>query len=140
MFAPHHINSAELRADSRRLAFRSKSAVAEICRISDDSVQACTSSRRLLAEARRVREPLRRPEIDYPIRPAHFETPQLLDCEIFDDPDLLAEINSAKLDCEKCGQAGYLVAVARFRSLEQVFAVCGDCFRQLNELSLGAVV
>jgi hypothetical protein len=140
VIAPPHLNSIRLRTQSDALIFRTTALMVQIRTLSDDLVLTRTNANRLRAESMRMEALCRRLESDYEARRRFIESIRFTDCDVFDDPKLLIQVNSAALECDRCGRAERLVAVVRFNSLAQVLALCGHCFQQLSELSLGAVV
>ena len=133
-------DSVRLRGQSRQLISRAHSVMGELHRVSDGLVRLRADTNRLLEEARRLEELVRRLETNPSARRIFVESIRFADCGVFDDPELLIGVNSAQLECGKCGNAERLVAVVQFNSLEQILGLCGYCFRELSELSLGAVV
>jgi hypothetical protein len=133
-------DSLRLRNQSRQLACRTTSVIGEIRQLTDELVLVRTDSQRLHEEARRLEELRRRLEANLYARRLFVESISFADCDVYEDTELLIGVNSAQLECGKCGNADRLVAVIQFKSLDQILALCGNCFQKLSELSLGAVV
>lgn len=140
VIAPLHINSARLRTESDSLIFRAQSLLGQMRIISDELVLTRAIANKLRDEARRLEELRRQLENNDQARRLFIESIRFTDCDIFDDPELLIEINAADLECERCGRSERLVAVVRFKAPSELLAICGGCFQKLSEISLGAVV
>lgn len=72
-------------------------------------------------------------------RPAPVCAPSI-DVEMLEDPEMMAALNACGFDCDKCGGDEPLVAVARFVDRPLALGICGDCYREMKEMSRGEVV
>lgn len=63
-----------------------------------------------------------------------------VDVEMLEDRELISTLNERGFDCEKCGRDEPLVAVARFVDYSAAIGICGDCYREMKEMSRGEVV
>src|SRR6202035_2142165 len=99
-----HIKSARLRTESDSLIFRTQSLLGQMRTISDELVLTRALANKLRDEARRLEELRRQLENNDHARRLFVESIRFTDCDIFDDPDLLIEINAADLECERCGK------------------------------------
>jgi len=134
------INSAILRRESARLLLRASTLREELSRATDELVLTRSNAQKLIGEARRLQALRHQLDQNNDASSRFVRSLRFTDCYILDDPELLLESNAHGLACERCYQPERLVAVIRFQALSQVLAICGGCFRQLNELSLGTVV
>lgn len=140
MIAALHLDSVRLRSESSALMFRTGSLLREMRALSDELVLVRTDSRKLRNEAHRLEELRRALERSFDLPEGLAQTRRFADCDVFEDPAMLIELNAVALECGKCGSNEQLVAVVRFRSPADILAICGRCFQELEELALGAVV
>ena len=68
-----------------------------------------------------------------------FDSGRLIDGELCDDAELLAHLNALGYECDRCREGKTVSAVIKFDSMAAALAVCGECFSELSELSLGQV-
>lgn len=66
---------------------------------------------------------------------------RLVDCEVCDDPESVEQLNVVAGPCSACGERKKpLAAMVRFAAIDVELVLCGDCFQNLSDLSLGQVV
>ncbi|HVN28687.1 MAG TPA: hypothetical protein VMT64_09395 [Candidatus Binataceae bacterium] len=103
---------------------------------SDESVLVRSEARRLVERSKNLGSRIRESEEKIYLPIAFFG--KLIDAEICEDPDWLAELNAIGCQCDKCNAEQSIVAVVRFSSIGTM-AVCAECFQDLTRLSLGQV-
>ena len=140
MIATHHFDSVRLRSESSALMSRTGSLLREMRALSDELVLVRTDSRKLRHEAHRLEELRLALERSYDLPEGLAQVRRFADCDVFEDPSLLSELNAVALECGKCGRDEQLVAVVRFKVPAEILAICARCFQELEELALGAVV
>ena len=132
-----YLRAAELRARSRSTAERWRRAAKALHEEADTSVVLRAQARRILDETSRIDELMRLSEVRIYRGFTFFG--QLVDATICEDPELLAELNAAGCECDKCHGGDRISAVINFSDLSSVVAVCAACFQELTNLSLGQV-
>jgi hypothetical protein len=132
------IRSAQLHHRASELTTRSNVVTRRIRAEIDLAVLTRTRTRRLLEQGVRLDDLRRQSEAEIYRRIVYFG--QLVDAEVCEDEGMLAELNAAGCECDKCGEADSIAAVIQFGSIEKTLAVCAGCFQQLIRLSLGQVI
>jgi hypothetical protein len=139
------VRSAQLRLQSGALKERLAKTTLLLGPLTDNAVLASAEARRLRAESSRITELRnRRYEFDHQLRlvlePQSTASSQVFtDGEVFEDGELLAQLNAVEYRCDRCEFDEPLVAVVRFKELSLTLGICGDCYRGLSGLSLGDV-
>ena len=125
---------SRLRSEARRIVVRKQSVMQDLYKVSHEMVVARPAANKLSAEAHRLEELLCRLESDHEARRQFVESIRFADCEICEDPDIPSEVNSAELECDKCGNAETLVVIVWLSSLDQtsrfvatVFSSSANC-------------
>jgi hypothetical protein len=133
-----YLESARIRAASREFVNRRSKLMHQARAETDRAVILRAETRRLLSESSRIKELIHQRESQsYPI--AIEISGNLRDAAVYEDRELLEQLNRFGFSCDKCGSDAPLAAVVEFNWVSTVMALCGSCFQQLSALSLGQV-